>query len=357
MPPLVYYVFVTKGPRGKVVRLRGELSFMDAEDYPDFLAKFAAGQHTQAEHLAFQQWLQRATPEQIREALNRYEELQRLQLPLPATAATMMALEARLDALTVAVSEQIRPRRVRWRPAAAATILVLLVAGAAYFFRASRSLPTLAQRHTAAGETARLLLADGSIVQLNGNSSLSYPTTSDAGTREVYLQGEAYFEVAKDAAHPFIIHSGRLQTRVVGTSFNVYAYRKASRQEVTVLTGRVMVTDSSSGHSVALRPVQKAVLSTTHPLTVEQVADPKLSIAWQQGKLVFEQATLAEITDKLALRYGVTITLGAKQLQQCRLTVTFGHESLTDALDVITALTGGSYTQHQQHILLTGSGC
>jgi ferric-dicitrate binding protein FerR (iron transport regulator) len=332
---------------------------MDAEDHPDFLAKFAAGQHTPTEHLAFQRWLQRATPEQVREALNRYEELQRLHLPLPAATATMMALEARLDALTAAAPEQILPlpRRMRWLPAAAAAILVLLVAGAAYFLHASRPLPALAQRHTAAGETARLTLADGSIVQLNSNSTLAYPATSDAKTREVYLQGEAYFEVAKDAAHPFIIHSGRLQTRVVGTSFNVYAYRHASRQEVTVLTGRVVVTDSSSGRAVALRPAQKAVLSAAAPLAVELVADPKLSIAWQQGQLVFEQATLAEITDKLALRYGVTIALAAKRLQACRLTVSFAHESLKEALEIITALTGSTYTQHQQHILLTGSGC
>jgi len=328
---------------------------MDADDYPNFLAKFAAGQHTEAEHLAFQQWLQRATPEQVQDALDRYEELQRLHLSPPPTTAAITALEARLDQLSATESKRAPPRRGRWL-SVAAVVLLLLVAGAAYFHNVSLLVPSLAERHTAAGQVARLTLADGTVVQLNGNSTLTYPTAFEGQTRDVYLQGEAYFEVAKDAAHPFLIYSGRLQTRVVGTSFNVYAYPNTSRQEVTVLTGRVVVTDSTSGKAVALHPAQKAVLSA-HALAVEPVADPKLSLAWQRGQLVFEQATLAEITDKLAQRYGVTIALGGKQLQACRLTVSFAHESLAEALEVITALTGSHYTQRQQHILLTGPGC
>jgi ferric-dicitrate binding protein FerR (iron transport regulator) len=239
-------------------------------------------------------------------------------------------------------------------------VLALLVVCGVYLLRIPALRPAMVyqQKRTSSNQTVRMTLADGSVVHLNSNSSLSYPRAFRGEIREVYLRGEAYFEIAKDPAHPFLIHSGRLQTRVVGTSFNVYAYPQAPRLEVTVLTGRVLVSDSASGKTVALHPAQKVVLVPTDAgLHLEPAPNPQLSLAWQQGKLRFEQATLAEITDKLALRYGVHITLGSAQLRHCRLTVEFGRESLATALEVLTALTGSTYTQHQQQITLTGAGC
>lgn len=332
---------------------------MDADNYLIFLEKFAAGQHSEQEHRAFQEWLLGAPPEQVQAALDRYAELQRYHLSLPPPPAAIAALEAQLDNL--AVPSTLFKAAPRWRrQLAVAAVWLLLVAGGAYVLRTGRLQPTIAykQQRTDLTHTSRLTLADGSVVHLNGNSSLSYPATFSGETREVYLQGEAYFQVAKDRARPFIVHSGRLQTRVVGTSFNVYAYPLAPRLEVTVLAGQVLVSDSVNGKTVALHPAQKGVfVFTAAILRREPAPNPQLSLAWQQGKLRFEQASLEEITDKLALRYGVRITLRSAQLRQCRLTVEFGRESLTTALEVLTALTGSTYTQHQQHITLTGSGC
>lgn len=328
---------------------------MDAENYHDFLERFAAGQHSEQEHQAFRQWLLQAPPEQVQAALDRYDELQRLHLsaaPLPETVA---ALEDRLDALPVQAAPA-APRR--WLLAVAASVALLLGVGL-YLLPGTRpAAVAYRQQRTGPHETTRLTLADGSVVHLNSNSSLSYPTAFGAGAREVYLRGEAYFEVAKDKAHPFLIHSGRLQTRVVGTSFNVYAYPQARQLEVTVLTGRVVVSDSVSGRAVTLHPAQKAVLTPAlATLSREPAPVPRLSVAWQQGKLSFDQTPLPAIVDKLAMRHGVEITLSGAKLQHCRLTVEFGRESLAQALELLTALTGSTYTQQQQHITLTGPGC
>lgn len=329
---------------------------MDAEHYHDFLERFAAGQHSEQEHQAFRQWLLHAPPEQVQAALDRYDELQRLHLSTPPPLATVAALEARLDALPVQV-EPAAPRHWQLTVAAAVALLGLCL----YLILPGAWAPAAVayqQQQTGPQQTTRLTLSDGSVVHLNSNSSLSYPTAFGAGTREVYLRGEAYFEVAKDPARPFLIHSGRLQTRVVGTSFNVYAYPQARQLEVTVLTGRVVVSDSVSGRTVTLHPAQKAVLTPALTALRREVApSPQLSVAWQQGKLSFDQAPLPAIVDKLAVRYGVEISLSSARLQQCRLTVEFGPESLAQALELLSALTGSTYTQQQQHITLTGRGC
>ncbi|QNE39839.1 DUF4974 domain-containing protein [Hymenobacter sp. NBH84] len=330
---------------------------MDAHHYHAFLEKYAAGRHTEAEHLVFRQWLLHATPAQLEEVLDHYAALQRHRLPQHPAPAAVAALEARLNALAPTPAPAVARRPMRWL-SVAAMVALLLVAGAAYWLRSARPRPAVAyrQQHTAAGQRARLVLADGSVVHLNGNSTLSYPATFAGNTREVQLRGEAYFEVAKDPAHPFIIHSGRLRTRVVGTSFNVYAYPHARQQEVTVLTGKVVVQDSASTRAVTLRPAQKAVLAAS-ALTVEPAPTPAQSIAWQQGRLVFDQAALPEIVDKLGQRYGVRITLNSEQLLRCRLTVEFGQEPLTDALEILSALTGSTYTLQEQHVILQGAGC
>lgn len=332
-------------------------SFMNAEQYPDFLERFAAGQYMELEHAAFQQWLLHAPAEQVQAALDRYAEVQRHHLSAAPAPEVVAALEARLDRLPT--SQVPLPRRLWWQVAVAA-VLALLVLGGSYLLRSPALRPAVAYQryHTRTGQTIRFTLADGSVVHLSSNSTLSCPAAFRGRTREVYLRGEAYFQVAKDRNHPFIIHSGRLQTRVVGTSFNVYAYPRATRLEVTVLTGRVVVSDSVKGQAVTLRPAQKAVLTSAGAtLHREPAPNPRLSLAWQQGKLRFEQAPLTEITQKLALRYGVRITLGTQQLRRCRLTVEFGHESLANALEVLSALTGSTYTQQQQHIILSGTGC
>ena len=106
------------------------------------------------------------------------------------------------------------------------------------------------------GHITKSILSDGSIVWLKGNSVLSYPLKFKGKLRVVNLEGEALFEVAKSAAHPFIIHCGALTTRVLGTSFNIK--QNATKTEVSVLTGRVFLSSKDAG-AVTLHPYQKGL--------------------------------------------------------------------------------------------------
>ena len=329
-----------------------------------FFEKYAANQHTAAEHQAFLRWLAQTSGPELEVALTEYEQLSKPESKVVPPSRLVAGIEARLNqaaesAEPTAVVKQLWPQAA-W-VAAAVIGLLLLVGG--YFSRpiSHSPKPTLAylRKHVPAGHIDSLTLSDGTRIVLNAGSTLTYPVKFAATRRDVYLVGEAYFRVTKNPAQPFVIHSGALQTRVVGTSFNVYAYPRATRQEVTVLTGAVRVSDAGSKQQVALQPAQRAVFEpTTHRLHLVPAAKPSLSVAWRQGQLRFEDAPLDEVLDKVSTRYGVVIRPRAPRLGNCRLTVRFGTETLPEVLQVLSALTHSRhYTDSQRIIWLDGQGC
>ena len=125
------------------------------------------------------------------------------------------------------------------------------------------------------GHITKSILSDGSIVWLKGNSKLNFPAIFKGGLRNVDLEGEALFEVAKDASRPFVIHCGGLTTRVLGTSLNIK--NEHNKIEVNVLTGRVYLS-SNKTKALTLHPRQKAVYSALHETVVKE-AEPVTEVA------------------------------------------------------------------------------
>ncbi|MBC6608802.1 FecR domain-containing protein [Hymenobacter sp. BT188] len=343
-------------------RLVKEAPTMTPQQRRLFFQKFAANQHTPAEHQAFLRWLGQASGPELEDALTEYE-----QLPAAADEAAppprlLAGIEARLHKVPAkpAVAAK-RPWSGRMWAAAAVIGLLLFVGGHYLLLPSSTPTPALVYLHkrVPAGQIDSLTLPDGSRIVLNAGSTLTYPTKFAANRRDVSLEGEAYFRVAKNPAQPFVVHSGSLQTWVVGTSFNIYAYARAARQEVTVLTGAVSVRDAASQQHVALQPAQRAVFErTTRKLRKVRIAKPGLSLAWQRGQLRFEDAPLEEVLDKLSTRHGVLIRPRARRLDNCRLTVHFEDETLPEVLQVLGALTRSRpFTDDQRIIWLEGQGC
>lgn len=150
----------------------------------------------------------------------------------------------------------------------------------------------------------QLMLADGSKVYLNSESELRFPTTFSGKERRVFLKGEGYFEVRKDAAKPFIVTVGETDVRVLGTTFNVTAYRDTKTIRTTLVEGAVRVNDRLTGEAVTLAPGLQAEWQggsfTTRKVNVNAVA------AWVDGKFYFEEgATLEEITEQLRRWYDI----------------------------------------------------
>lgn len=156
------------------------------------------------------------------------------------------------------------------------------------------------------GKSFQLILPDGTKVWLNSESSLRYPTAFNDGERRVALKGEAYFEVAKDTKHPFIVSAADVDTEVLGTKFNVRSY-KAEELHVTLVQGKVQVTNTNSHRSAILHPGQDLTYGENGEERISTVKNMASYTAWTEGMFYFEDAPLEEIMSSLGRWYNVNI--------------------------------------------------
>lgn len=157
---------------------------------------------------------------------------------------------------------------------------------------------------TTNGQTYRVRLPDGSLVWLNSASTLTYQANLDKnGKRLVGLEGEAYFEVIKDKSHPFIVKSNGQEIEVLGTHFNVKAYRDEKSIKTTLVEGSVKV--STAKHAVLLRPGQQSEVFSGK-INTEEV-DPKDEISWKDGYLTFHNESLECMMNKISRWYNVPV--------------------------------------------------
>ncbi|NJN24763.1 MAG: DUF4974 domain-containing protein [Cyclobacteriaceae bacterium] len=156
------------------------------------------------------------------------------------------------------------------------------------------------------GAKSTFRLSDGTVVRLNAGSKISYPAQFASHVRELSLEGEAYFEVVKDSERPFIIHTGELQTAVLGTSFNVRYLAREENIEVALVSGVVKINDAK-GAELLLNPTEMAVYSRNNQILTKKNFDARLVTAWKDNILLFEKATLSDIITQLENWYGVEI--------------------------------------------------
>jgi transmembrane sensor len=208
------------------------------------------------------------------------------------------------------------------------------------------------------GGTQRVLLADGSIVWLKGNSTLTYPDAFSGPTRQVSLDGEALFEVAKDASHPFIITCGELTTTVLGTSFNIRSGH--GHTEIVVLTGKVSVQATRAAEMTVILPHEKAVYDHVQKALTKSAAAAHESVAIVDGTeytMVFEDTPMQEVVKRIENKFGVDVVMADARLGQCMITADLTDQSLDLSLEMISKSLRTRYTINNGHVLLHGPGC
>ena len=182
-----------------------------------------------------------------------------------------------------------------------------------------------------------LTLADGSVVHLNNDTYLIYPEKPESKTREVILDGEAYFMVAKDAERQFIVHTKQGDVKVYGTEFNVSTRETEGVTEVVLVEGNVSVTPVS-GEERHIEPGQKATLGET--LTVESV-DVEQYVAWNTGKFAFQDWPLSRVMTVIAKWYGCRVEFADPSLGEPRLSGNFDrYEDLSTTIESLEMVTG-----------------
>jgi len=158
-----------------------------------------------------------------------------------------------------------------------------------------------------------MTLADGSRVWLNAGSSITYPVAFTGNERKVNITGEAYFEVAHNVSKPFYVSKGDVNVQVLGTHFNVNAYDDEENIKVTLLEGKVRVTNSQSPipNSIVLKPGQQAVSHDSRFITHENI-DLEAVMAWKNGLFHFQEASIETIMQELARWYDIDVRYEAK---------------------------------------------
>ena len=167
------------------------------------------------------------------------------------------------------------------------------------------------------GETFKVVLSEGTEVFLNSDSRLVYPTVFKGKERIVSLEGEAYFKVSKDVEHPFIVKTGNVQVRVLGTEFNVRGYSPADVR-ITLITGKVAVSDTCGTHNVEMEPGQNAQLSTDGTFAVSEV-NIESFLYWKEGFFYFDDIPLADMMKEIGRWYNIDIEFRNSKIMDLRM--------------------------------------
>ena len=205
---------------------------------------------------------------------------------------------------------------------------------------------------TEPGERSHMMLPDGTKVWLNTGSELKYASDFNQEHRDVYVSGECYFEVAKNAHKPFVVHANDLQVKVYGTHFNVKESSKTKQSEVTLVEGKVEVLSPENKSLSYLCPGEKLTLKG-NKYRVEKQNNPEVLIAWTQGVLTFEDQPFEEVVSYLENWYGVTIQLDQSLHSNHRYTFKVKTESLREVLELISVITPIQYKIDGENVFIT----
>lgn len=216
------------------------------------------------------------------------------------------------------------------------------------------------QATTHRGQKLKVELVDGSQVILNGNSKLEFPEQFNGSLREVYLEGEAFFEVAHDPAHPFIVHTREASTTVLGTTFNVKLTEDQGTQ-ITLVEGKVDVATlpdkSATAHHIVLLPNQQAFVKNGNETIEVHAVDVSSFVEWKDNILRFDNLPLDQAAALLEDWYNVDITLENAALANCTINATYRKETLKNVLASLGYMLKVTYRQDGNKIVLQGRGC
>lgn len=204
------------------------------------------------------------------------------------------------------------------------------------------------------GQQAEILLPDGTKIQLNAESSLAYKQNYGLTERTINFRGEGYFEVAKDRAIPFVVHTKDLDIEVLGTVFNIYSYEEEDIVELALLTGKVKVsTIISPVQTVFLKPNEKVVFNKSAGSLEVKGTDNRFETAWLKGNLVFRSTPMREVIKKIERKYGIPIHLNDPAIEKDLFTGSLNGEQISDVMKLLQTHYAFSYKISDKEVYLT----
>lgn len=247
---------------------------------------------------------------------------------------------------------------------AAAAVLILGVAAFFYIRRPAAEQVTYVQTPVTKPVRSEIPsrrfinLPDGSSVILNANSVVNLGEKFGAkGKREVYLQGEAYFDIVHDSNRPFIVHTGAVETTVLGTAFSINSGENDKNLLVTVIRGRVKVGNAAQIFDV-LEPDEQLIVDKDLGEHIKKSVDAAAVIAWKNEDLYFDEVNLQDVATELSGRFHIPIVFANDSIKKCRFSATFlKSQTLEQILNVIAEFNQIKFQLKDNKVFLDGAGC
>lgn len=243
-------------------------------------------------------------------------------------------------------SQKVKPMYQKWVIIPAAIIvLTILITGIISLLNNKIPVQQDFTTHSEQNHKHKLIrLPDGSIAILDVNSKLDYKSSfENSATREVYLEGQAYFDVKHNTLKPFIVHAGDLKTTVLGTSFNIKAWPTDVDVSVTVSKGSVNVSDQKDSINIIVQNQQIRYIKDKADF-IQREVDAKAFLIWKDQDLLVEDITLSEVVELLEDRFDVKIIIDQEVLRPDKFTITFlKNENLEQALKSICEFHNADY--------------
>lgn len=313
------------------------------------LDRYLKGEATQEEQRLVEQWLESPAKEP-----SPWDEMQP-ELQDQWLEGTYHRIEGTIDAKGKKVVK-LAPR-LKLAMASAAIFIGFLV----FFFWPSpnHDVPTTSWTSISvpAGKKQYVVLNDGSSVWVNGGSEIKYTAAFGDQTREIYLSGEAYFDVKHDANKPFKVYTGKLTTTVLGTAFNITANKLSKEIKVAVTRGRVQVANESKILGL-LTPNEQLVYQDQAQSAVQSHVNAMATLKWLPDDLYFDNTTFDAAATALEKRYNVQVKFDNEKLKNCRFTGTIQKDkTLEQALNVICEFNHATYKRKSNIVTVFGAGC
>lgn len=279
---------------------------MDIVKFRKILKRFSTGKANETERALVEAWYRSYTQEE-----KTVEDKQ---------------LEQIRNSILGNIEQSIGKRRKLYLQLSGIAASLIMVSMILFFALKENNEPTqYSVYRTGTRETKEILLSDGSIVWLNANSQIKTPKGFNGKLRQVSIEeGEVFFNVKKDEAHPFIVQAGSLKMKVLGTSFDIKTYKEFKTISVSVVTGKVAVSNKDKMLSTLTPGKQLVYNANDHQFQLKEIDSDKI-MSWQQGSTYLEQADFDELAMLIKNIYGLNIKAGSQTVKDYRFNLKIIH--------------------------------
>jgi ferric-dicitrate binding protein FerR (iron transport regulator) len=253
-------------------------------------------------------------------------------------------------------TKKISSKKWKWLSVAAAFLVIGTGGWFSYNAFNTRQQPEYVTIINVDGKHSKIVLPDNSTVILSGGSTLKYAKNFDGDSRELILDGEAFFDVMHKVNKPFVVKTGKISTVVLGTSFNIKAYHGDNKVAVTVLTGKVGLLANITGRPQLVKYLVKNEqinINTQNGLYTSNTTNAAAVAAWTANNFSFYNMPFKDIAASLQHHYGVKIDFTDSDLGNVRLTAKLNNMALMQAMDNLCTLSGLAYTRTNKQFFIS----